>query len=333
MNSPQTLTATDYDHDGHSEYDDTTESPETYQCANVPCKVSGLETLQQYSTQLETFLMNKAIEVRRLQGIVAMEVEEKRQQQIEHEHTIIQQARHAAMGEMLGTISHQWRQPLNIVSLLLLNMKDAWECGELTKELMDKSIVQATEQIMSLSRTIDDFRTFINPVRSTEYICPIQSVKEMVALLSGWFSNFPAIDMQMGRGVDEQLRISGCQNAFKQVILNILNNANDAIQERKRRIGLSFGGQITVHFQRNDEMVTVGVSDNGGGIAETVMEHIFEPYFSTREKGDGIVTGLYVSRLIVENTMNGRLWAENTGDGACFSIDIPMTVSGSGGGE
>ena len=285
-----------------------------------------LKRLQQYATYLEVLLLRKNSEINILQRIMESRVEEMKQKQNENEHVMIHQARHAAMGEMLGTIAHQWRQPLHVISLVVQNMKEAREYGEFSDELLDRSIFQAMEQVMYLSRTIDNFRTFLNPAKSTEYFNPIECVEECVGLLSGWFSNYPSIEVQKGVGPEEDIRIAGCQNAFNQVILNVLNNANDAVQEQHRRIGPPFQGRITIEITRRDDDAVIGVADNGGGISESAMDHIFEPYFTTKDKANGIGIGLYVSRLIIENSMNGSLRGKNIPDGALFNIRLPVAI-------
>jgi signal transduction histidine kinase len=291
----------------------------------VPVDVR-LEHMQKYTTYLEEIIVCKNSEISELQKIMELRIEEMRQQQIKHESLIIHPARQAAMGEMLSTIAHQWRQPLQVISLAVQNMKDAWEYGEFNGELLDRSVFKTMEQVMYLSRTIDDFSSFLKPVKATEYFNPILCIEESVGLLSGWFSGFPAIEMRKAGEAEATIRISGCQNAFKQVVLNVLNNANDAIQEQKRRIGQSFQGLITISIQRREENAVISIADNGGGINESVKEHIFEPYFSTKDKANGIGIGLYVSRLIIENSMNGSIRAENTPEGALFGIILPVTM-------
>jgi signal transduction histidine kinase len=239
---------------------------------------------------------------------------------------MIHPARYAAMGEMLGTIAHQWRQPLNVISLTVQNMKDAWDYGEFNAELLDRSVFKTMEQVMLLSRTIDDFRTFLNPVETSEIFNPVECVKECVGLLSGWFSNFPAIEVRNTDEAANDIRIAGCQNVFKQVIINVLNNANDAIQGRQRSIGPAFRGEVSINIRCRDDYAVICIADNGGGIAESAMDHIFEPYFTTKDKANGIGIGLYVSKLIIENSMNGSLWGENIPDGALFGIKLPLAL-------
>lgn len=285
-----------------------------------------LKRLQRYATHLELLLLRKNNEIYDLQKVMESRVAEMRQKQDEHERVMIHQARHAAMGEMLGTIAHQWRQPLNVISLVVQNMEDAREYNEFSDEILERSIIQTMEQVMLLSRTIDDFRMFLSPVKMTEYFDPMQCVEECVGMLSGWFSNFPDIDVRKTGGVEKHIRFAGCQNTFKQVIIHLLNNANDAVQEQQRRVGREFRGLITIHLQYRDDCAVISIADNGGGIAESTMKHIFEPYFTTKNKANGIGIGLYVSKLIIENSMDGSLWGENTPDGALFGIRLPVAM-------
>lgn len=285
-----------------------------------------LERMQQHTAFLEELILCKNNEINELKRVLALRTEEMKQKQVEYEHVMIHPARYSAMGEMLGTIAHHWRQPLNVISLTVQNMKDAWDYGEFNAELLDRSVFKTMEQVMLLSRTIDDFRTFLNPVETSEIFNPVQCIKECVGLLSGWFSNFPSIEVRNTEGVGEDIRITGCQNVFKQVILNVLNNANDAIQGQQRRIGPTFRGMVTIDIRCRDYYSFIVISDNGGGIAESSMDHIFEPYFTTKDKANGIGIGLYVSKLIIENSMNGSLWAENIPDGALFGIKLPLAL-------
>lgn len=289
------------------------------------------ERLQLYATHLELMLLRKNSEISELHRIMESRVEEMKQKQSEHERVMIHQARHAAMGEMLGTIAHQWRQPLNSISLVFQNLKDAWEYGEFDGDLLDRSLVKVMEQIMGLSRTIDDFRSFLTPVNLSESFYPVRCIEESVGLLAGWFSNFPMIDIQMSDHTVEKTPITGCPTAFTQVVFNLLTNAAEAVQARQRLVGPVFKGIVSIHFQRNDSDVIIRFADNGGGIAEDAMEHIFKPYFTTKPKANGMGTGLYVSKLIIENSMNGCLWAENTGDGALLCIRLPVTAADGGG--
>lgn len=286
------------------------------------------ESLRQYATHLELLLLRKNNEVNELRSIMTARVEEERHKQLENERIIIHQARHSAMGEVLGIIAHQWRQPLHGISLVIQNIMDAWEYGELGDEILNRSVNTALGQVMYLSQTINDFCTFLSPVKTMEQFNPVLCVNEIVGLLSGWFSDLSTIDVQKWGVIEENFLVTGCQDEFKHVIFNLLDNSNDAIQAKQHRIGPAFRGRIIIDFQRRDDDAVIVVADNGGGIAESAMEHIFKPYFTTKTKASGI--GLYTSKLIIENCMNGSLWAENIPEGALFGIRLPLMIADGG---
>jgi signal transduction histidine kinase len=280
------------------------------------------ERLLQYATHLETQLLHKNIEVNELRSVMESHYEEERQKQLEHDQIMLHQARHAAMGEILGVIAHKWRQPLNSISLIIQNMVDAWKYGEMDDELVERSEYRVMEQISLLSRTIDDFRSFLDPVTVSEYFDPVESVKSVIAMLSGIFSDFSAVNIMVEEDSSGVIQVHGCQHAFQQVIFNLLSNANDAIRERQRGNSRMSNGIITVSFTSSEDDVVISVADNGGGIIDSSIKHIFEPYFTTKEKNDVFGIGLYTSRLIVEKSMNGSLWFENIHEGACFNIRL-----------
>jgi len=223
----------------------------------------------------------------------------------------------------LGVVAHKWRQPLNSIALIIHNMVDAWKFGEMNAELLERSELRAMEQINLLSRTIDDFRSFLDPDSTTESFDPVESVKLVVAQLSGWFSDSSVIDIRVTDESGGSLLAVGCQHAFERVIVNLVCNANDAIEERQRGIGPISSGVITVSLNCSEKNIVISVEDNGTGIDESNWAHVFEPYFTTKHKSDGFGMGLYLSKLIVVNSMNGNMWFENIPGGARFSIMLP----------
>ncbi|GEM_PF-1537116 len=283
-----------------------------------------LERLKQYTVYLEGLLICTNAELNRLQSLLAARSYEEKQRHAVHEQIMIQQARKAAMGDMLGVVAHKWRQPLSAISLVIQNMKDAWEYGEFDGELLLQASSSVVEQVNLLSRTIDEFRSYLIPPDSADYFNPKQCVKDAVILLSNCFSHFTAIEIQDADLLDDDLQVAGSHYGFQQVMHNLLRNANDAVQEQQHRIGADFAGAITISFQRLDDEIVIRVADNGGGIPESIMERIFDPLFTTKQENEGLGVGLYVSRIIIENSMGGRLWSENDNDGALFFIRLPV---------
>jgi len=248
--------------------------------------------------------LNETLEKR-----VAEEVAKNR----EKDHLMIQQSRLAAMGEMIGNIAHQWRQPINALGLVLANIKDAFEYNQLDKEYLDKSVKSGQHLIQKMSSTIEDFRNFFKPNKEKEPFRPCDSVAEAIKLVAHSFKNHN-IEIAMG-SCDVSCEVLGYPNEFAQVVLNALTNAKDAIVAR------GIPGEVHIRVARTEEQVTVTLSDNGGGIPEEILGKVFDPYFTTKEKGTGI--GLYMSKMIMDN-MGGSIAIRNNENGVEMVIGLPL---------
>ncbi len=230
------------------------------------------------------------------------------------DHLLIQQSRLAAMGEMVHNIAHQWRQPLNTVNLILANIQDSYHYGELDDATMSQAVEDGNYQIQKMSTTIDDFRNFFRPDKEKKAFKLAEAVREALSLLDASLHSH-RIEVTVEEA--DQLEILGYENECAQVLLNLLNNAKEAIMAHGVANGL-----IVIRIARDDGNAKVTIRDNGGGIPPDVMEQIFEPYFSTKERGTGI--GLYMSKMIIEKSMDGRITAGNIDDGAEFTVICPL---------
>lgn len=261
------------------------------------------EVLEEKGRLLEE--LNRSLEER-----VIMTVAELRRK----DQLLIQQSRMAAMGEMLGNIAHQWRQPLNLLALKVQELGLRYECGEFSKELLDANIDKAMEIILHLSQTIDDFRDFSSPDKKKDLFSVEQVIAKTVSLVKESFKEQRiAIEVQ---NIGDP-RINGYPNEYAQVLLNILMNARDASQERGTE-----NARITVRSWTEKGRAVVTVADNAGGIGEEIMDRIFDAYFTTKELGKGTGVGLFMSKTIIEKNMGGRLTARNVGGGAEFRIEV-----------
>ena len=246
-----------------------------------------------------------------LERRVIEEAEKNRQK----DHLLIRQSRSAAMGEMIGNIAHQWRQPLNALGLILANIKDAADYKELTPEYLESLVRDGERLIQKMSSTIDDFRHFFRPQKQPELFSVTTAIEEALSLVS---SSFAHNNIKLCRDMDDDVQIFGFANEFSQVLLNLLSNAKDAILLS----GLPHDGLLTIRLRSDGSNAIVIVTDNGGGIPSPVIEKIFDPYFSTREMGTGI--GLYMSKMIVENSMHGTISVRNIDHGAEFTLLCPL---------
>jgi len=239
--------------------------------------------------------------------------------QKEQEQLLIQQTRLAAMGEMIGNIAHQWRQPLNALGLILQNLKFSYEIGELDEKMMNKSIEKANMLTKNMSKTIDDFRNFFRPNKAKESFKINESVTKAIELIESTFEHH---NIKLEKDfTSTETEFFGFPNEFSQVVLNLLTNAKDAVLENKIENPL-----IIVQTKKDDEYIYISIKDNGLGIKSEIINKIFEPYFTTKDEGKGTGIGLYMSKIIIENNMNGKIEVKNEEDGANVTIKLPLSI-------
>ena len=223
-----------------------------------------------------------------------------------------QQSRQAAMGEMIGNIAHQWRQPLNALGLVLQNIYFEHQMGKLDDEFMDRSVEKGKRLIQTMSGTIDDFRNFFKPNKLKERFKISKVINNMVDLIGASYQN-NGIALELI--LDDSLEIEGYSGEFSQVILNLMSNAKDAFIENS-----VVDKKVIISSRREADNMIVEISDNAGGIPNEVIKKIFDPYFTTKEEGKGTGIGLYMSKTIIETNMKGFLSVVNENNGAKFII-------------
>lgn len=228
---------------------------------------------------------------------------------------MFQQNKFAALGEMLGNIAHQWRQPLMEINSLFLPLEAKIHLGDEVKdsELLD-SIEKMNVITSYMSKTIDDFRNFFADEKEKIEFVLLEQINSTVNIIS---SGLKKNDIRLNIIIQKNPVMLGYKNEYSQVLINIINNARDILVQRRT---LNPHIKISI-FEDNNNIVTI-VEDNGGGIKIEPIDKVFEPFF-TYDKKDGSGIGLFMSKLIVENNMNGRLLVENTQNGALFKIIIP----------
>jgi PAS domain S-box-containing protein len=230
---------------------------------------------------------------------------------------LIQQNRQAALGEMLDHIAHQWKQPLNSISLIVQELEESSLYGELTNEIVGETVGKTIAMVQHMAQTIDTFRGFYRPDKERKVFNIKESIDQALAFIAPAF-RFYSIAVELD--VDPGLTAFGYPKEYAQVLLNILANARDVFMSRateKPRV------IVRAFAEGNNAVVTI--EDNGGGIPEAIKERIFDFYFTTNEADGGTGIGLYMSRNIIEKNMGGKLSAENTDIGARFRIEISPT--------
>lgn len=272
----------------------------------------NLQLLEAQRKELEAF--NE-----KLEETVQYEIDKQQTQ----EKMMLHQSRQAAMGEMIESIAHQWRQPLNIMGLAIANIETQLLVSDINKEELYEKLEAIAYNISYLSDTIDDFRNFLNPVADEheELFNPHNSIVEILRILDAQLKNMK-IDININL---EQTPIyfKGVENEFKQVLFILINNAIDAIKKRIHD-GIIDKGDISIELISNKDHGAVKVIDNGGGVSKDIQERIFEPYFTTKHKSSGTGIGLYIAKNIVETRMNGSIRFASIEDGSCFGVELPI---------
>ena len=231
------------------------------------------------------------------------------------EKMLIQQSRMAAMGEMINNIAHQWKQPLNALNLLFFNIKDAYHYNELDEACIDKTVADGEYLVQKMSTTITDFRNFFRPDKEIKAFSVTDQIRQAIMLIQADFHKY---GISIHTDAPQDLMISGIPNEFSHVLLNLFSNARDAILKHQP----SAADRVDVTVREQDGQGCVLIRDTGGGIPDNILGRIFDPYYTTKEEGSGI--GLYMSKMIIEDHMNGSLTAKNIEGGAEFCISIPM---------
>jgi len=259
-------------------------------------------------------------QLRDLNDSLALKVEEETERRLSQERLLLQHTKLAAMGEMIAAIAHQWRQPLSAVHAIVQGIRDAGRLGRLENGFLEQASADALAQVRLMNDTIDAFRGFFHPDKGTETFSVFSRVKEAAALIRAQLVE-SGIELTLS-GPEGDDRLTSFPNEFTQVMLNLLANGRAAILKR-RAAGERIGGDlIAVSVAVKDGRIAVEVADNGCGIPEGIAGRIFEPYFTTdKEKGTGI--GLYMSRLIVEESMGGSISFGRANGVTSFAIDLP----------
>lgn len=261
------------------------------------------EQLAEHQKQLES--VNASLESR-----IEMAVAESRKK----DDLIIQQSRLTAMGEMISTIAHQWRQPLNNIGLIVQSLQLAFRANDLTQQEMDEEIAETMKILQQVSDTIDDFRNYFSSEEEAVSFNINEIINRSLTFIEPSLRR-KGISLELNE--EPGVSAEGYPNEYMQAFLNIMLNAKDAL--------LAFQvaqPQIRIRIFHDNGRSIVTVSDNGGGIREDALPKIYEPYFTTKNQNTGAGIGLYMAKAIIEKKMCGSLSARNVDNGAEFRIEV-----------
>ncbi len=252
-------------------------------------------------------------------GLISMDItKEKHQEEELHkkDEIMIAQSRHAAMGEMISMIAHQWRQPISVIAMDANNVLADIELDMLdTTELLEtsKDIVYQTQE---LSKTIDDFKEFFKPNKTADEVKLKAIFDDALAIIGKSLENN---DVNLLLNIDASLSIRTYSRELMQVLINIIKNAKEALVEKNIS-----NRQIQITSSCMQESVLITICDNAGGVSTAIMDEIFNPYFTTKDEKNGTGLGLYMSKTIIEKHLGGSIKVFNKNDGACFEIGLPL---------
>ncbi len=239
-----------------------------------------------------------------------------RSELIRNREIMLMQSRNAAMGEMIGMIAHQWRQPLATIAMSANTLQADVALENVNPESIATMSDTILEQAQYLSHTIDDFRNFFRPKKEIERLKMMELFEELVAIV-GKSLEHDNIDVEIS--CDPAMEVTLYARELLQVLINIVKNAKEAILASNVA-----KGRIVMHAEMEHGRLMITACDNGGGIKKDVMIRMFDPYFTTKDESIGTGLGLYMCKMIVEKHLKGEIQGRNTGSGACFILKIPQ---------
>lgn len=229
---------------------------------------------------------------------------------------IEQQSRLAAMGEMIDAVAHQWKQPLNSISMMIDMLKNDFKDGFVDENYIDDLNETTHLQIDHMVTTLNEFRNFLRPSTKNENF-HINTVVQNVQILMK--DELISQNIHLNLEIDEDLQLFGNKNEFKHLFINLINNSIDAFNERNIQ-----SREVTIRCYKESLNIYIEVEDNAGGIPNNIINHIFKPNVTTKPEGKGTGIGLYMTSQIVKKN-NGSINVHNTKNGILFTIVFRKT--------
>ncbi|MGM0520443.1 MAG: PAS domain-containing sensor histidine kinase [Campylobacterota bacterium] len=256
-------------------------------------------------------------EQKRFQNELEQIVEQKMQEQRKQEQLLIQQSKMASMGEMLGAIAHNWRQPLNSLSLLVASLNLRVQSDIASKEYINSWQYRVNKQIKFMSQTIESFKNFYKSSEKIKTFSLNDSINTLVSLFK---PQFKTLDIEVVIDIDSDIFIESLENQLQQALVNIVTNSKDIIEQKGIKKGV-----ITICAISNKNHIMLTIYDNAGGINnKDVLSRVFEPYFTTKQTGTGI--GLYMTKTLIERNLKGEINVKNQKNGLAFFIKLPKNI-------
>lgn len=246
------------------------------------------------------------------------EIKKLENEKLRNQELIFNQSKTAAMGEMIGNIAHQWRQPLSVISTASTGLLMEKEIGVLTDEKLISTLKSINEYTQHLSKTIETFRNYIKDTKEFKEVILQVGIKTAIDIVSAAFNN-NFIKMTTNIDEIEPIKINLISAELSEVLINILNNSKDALKERKVEYPW-----VDLHLIKQNDKVIITIEDNAGGIDKEIINRVFEPYFTTKHKSQGTGLGLHMSYKIITESLRGKIYVVNSEYGAKFTIELPL---------
>ncbi|MDR0666280.1 MAG: HAMP domain-containing histidine kinase [Campylobacteraceae bacterium] len=283
-----------------------------------------LKNIRELHNYLEFDVKKKTKELEDLNNSLEARVKEEVELNRSKDRILFQQSKLASLGEMLQNIAHQWRQPLGAISMIIQSFEIKYKANKLDDDFVVSRVQDAKVLAKNMSDTLDDFRTFFNPNKSKKKFELKEAINKSIDL-----SKYPLEKEKINLSVNEfdDIYIYGFKNELIHVFLNLIGNAKDALSSKNIK------RQIAITAQSGNTHAVIKIIDNGGGIAGDIIYRVFDPYFTTKHKSLGTGIGLYMSKQIIEEHMQGSIECENIEYDfggkkpyrcALFTIKIPL---------
>ncbi|QOP43789.1 transporter substrate-binding domain-containing protein [Sulfurimonas sediminis] len=274
--------------------------------------------LKNFNVALEQRVQQKTKELQETNEILKHKVQEKAKELIKKDEILTAQSKQAVMGEMISMIAHQWRQPLNTITLQISNLQLKYLMGQqISKEDIMQTLEDISDSVVYLSDTIEDFKTYFRPNKAAQESDMRGLLKKAIKFVE---PRLKSNKIELQTECDSELHANVYANELIQVLLNLLNNAIEAYENKKTEDKI-----IKVTCKQNGPNIQIDVTDRAGGIRKEYLSKLFEPYFSTKGK-NGTGLGLYMSKMIIEKQFGGSISVKTSMFGTTFTIVIPKDV-------
>jgi signal transduction histidine kinase len=242
-----------------------------------------------------------------------------------HEKMLMQHSKTSVMGEVIGAVAHQWRQPLNSIGTSMMKLETKADLDALSIDDIYEITSNVNRTVQYLSNTIEDFKNFFLSSKERTKVDLVVVINSVLNFLkSQFYSHNIAINFHYDK--NQEYKVDTFYNEFRQALLNILTNSKDAIDDRVKK-GDKFDAAININLTISQNLIELMVCDNGGGVSEDIIDKIFNPYFSTKFASQGTGIGLYYTKTLIEKFHNGFIRANNIGNGVCFKITLHSSTN------